>query len=98
MRRLLTLLALPVAFSAVYAQDFVAPEADRREISPERIIEQRPSPEGIVKDIFVTRKPWQLVNPAAPAEYGSGQKFVSKDTGPGTPYHSTGVVVLGVEW
>jgi hypothetical protein len=97
MRRLLTLLALPVALSSAYAQNFVAPETEQREIVPEVIIDQRPSVEGIVKDLF-TKKPWQMVNPAAPAEYGTGQKFVSKDSGPGTPYHSTGVVVLGVEW
>lgn len=98
MRRLLTFLALPAALSSVYAQSFIAPQQERREITPEVIIDPRPSPEGIVKEIFVTKKPWQLVNPAAPTQYGTGQKFVSKDSGPGTPYHSTGVVVLGVEW
>lgn len=98
MRRILSLLILPAAASSLFAQEFIAPEAERREILPEQIIQQRPSPEGIVKEIFVTKKPWQMVNPAAPAEYGSGQKFVSKDTGPGTPFHSTGVVVLGIEW
>lgn len=82
----------------VSAQDFVAPQQQRREIVPEEIVTPKPSIEGIVKDIFVTRKPWQLVNPAAPASYGSGEKMVSKDFGPATPYKSSGWIVFGVEW
>ena len=80
------------------AQEFISPVPQRREVVPTEIIEPRPSIEGIVKEIFVTKKPWQMVNPAAPASYGSGEKVVSRDFGPGTPYHSTGVVVFGVEW
>jgi hypothetical protein len=80
------------------AQDFVAPAPPAREIVPVEVAEPRPSIEGIVREIFTTRKPWQLVNPLAPKEYGSGEKFVSKDRGPGTPFHSTGVVVMGVDW
>lgn len=80
------------------AQEFVAPQPERREVVPEEIITPRPTVEGIVKDIFVTRKPWQLVNPVAPASYGSGQKMVSKDSGSGTPFKSTGLIVFGVEW
>jgi hypothetical protein len=84
--------------SVLPAQDFVAPQQPRREIVPGEIVQPKPSIEGIVKDIFVTRKPWQLVNPAAPASYGSGQKMVSKDFGPGTPYKSSGWIVFGFEW
>lgn len=80
------------------AQEFIAPEQRRREVVPEDRIQPKPTVEGIVKDIFVTRKPWQMVNPAAPASYGNGQKMVSKDFGPGTPYKSSGWIVLGVEW
>ena len=80
------------------AQDFVAPQQPRREIVPEEVATPKPSIEGIVKDIFVNRKPWQMVNPAAPASYGSGEKMVSKDFGPGTPYKSSGWIVFGVEW
>ncbi len=80
------------------AQEFVAPPNQRREVVVEEKIEPKPSIEGIVKDVFVTRKPWQLVNPAAPASYGSGQRMVSKDSGPGTPYHSAGWVLFGVDW
>ena len=79
------------------AQEFVAPEAERREVAPAEPVQQRPTIEGLVKEIF-TKKPWQLVNPVAPASYGTGEKMVSKDFGPGTPYHSSGWIVAGVEW
>ncbi|MFZ4597129.1 MAG: hypothetical protein ACOYNN_00650 [Terrimicrobiaceae bacterium] len=80
-----------------FAQDFIAPSGDRREIVPQ-IEAPRPTIEGIVKQVFVTGKPWQMVNPLAPKEFGSGEKFVSKDFGPGTPVHSSTVTVAGVEW
>lgn len=84
---------------STHAQEFVAPKTETQQIVPNtEPVKLRPSIEGIVKQIFVDKKPWQLVNPVAPAKYGSGQKVVSKDFGPGTPYHSAGVVVLGVEW
>ena len=79
------------------AQEFVAPEAERREVVPAEPARQRPTIEGIVKEVF-TKKPWQLVNPIAPASYGSGEKMVSKDFGRGTPYHSSGLIIAGVEW
>ena len=61
-----------------------------------RTFQQRPTIEGIVKEVF-TKKPWQMVNPVAPVQYGSGRKMVSKDFGPGTPYHSSGLIVASVE-
>jgi hypothetical protein len=79
------------------AQEFIAPEQEPSEIVPVEPVQQRPTIEGIVKEVF-TKKPWQVVNPAAPARYGSGKKMVSKDFGPGTPFHSTGLVVASVEW
>jgi hypothetical protein len=79
------------------AQEFIAPEQEPSEIVPVEAVQQRPTIEGIVKEVF-TRKPWQVVNPAAPAQYGSGKKMVSKDFGAGTPFHSTGLVVASVEW
>jgi len=79
------------------AQDFIAPSGDRREIVPQ-IEAPRPTIEGIVKQVFVTGKPWQMINPLAPKQFGSGEKFVSKDFGPGTPVHSAAVTVVGVEW
>jgi len=99
MSRILTALFIATAMAPAFAQDFVAPQQKPQEIDPDAVvIREKPSIEGIVKQIFVTDRPWQLINPAAPASYGTGQKNVSKDFGPGTPYHSTGVVVAGVEW
>ncbi len=83
--------------SSLWAQEFIVSEEERREFVPTEPAPLRPSIEGIVKDVF-TKKPWQLVNPAAPPEYGSGQRVVSKDFGPGTRFHSTGVVIASVEW
>jgi hypothetical protein len=97
MKTKLFLLAL-AATVPLYAQDFVAPTQKPHEISPVEVVQPKPTIDGIVKEIFVTKKPWQLVNPAAPASYGTGEKLVSRDTGPGTPFHSTGLVVVGVEW
>lgn len=79
------------------AQEFVAPSGTRREIVPQ-VEEPKPSIEGIVREVFVTGKPWQMVNPLAPKTYGSGERFVSKDFGPGTPVHSPAITVVGVEW
>jgi hypothetical protein len=92
-----TLMIGLLSVGTIVAQEFVAPEAERRDVVPAEPAERGPSIEGIVKEIF-TKRPWQLVNPAAPAEYGSGQRMVSQDFGPGTPHHSTGLIVASVEW
>jgi hypothetical protein len=86
-----------LAVGTLSAQEFVVPGAQRREIAPAQPVQPRPTIEGIVKEIF-TKKPWQLVNPVAPPSYGSGARMVSKDFGGGTPYHSSGWIVAGVEW
>jgi len=86
-----------LSIGTLSAQEFIAPGEVRREVVPTEPVQLRPTIEGIVKEIF-TKKPWQLVNPVAPASYGSGEKMVSKDFGPGTPYHSSGWIVAGVEW
>jgi hypothetical protein len=82
---------------SLYAQEFIVTEEEAREVVPVGPTEPRPTIEGIVKEVF-TKKPWQLVNPAAPAEYGSGKNKVSEDFGAGTPYHSTGLIVASIEW
>jgi hypothetical protein len=79
------------------AQDFVAPAGRQREIVPEAAA-PTPTIEGMVKEIFVTKKPWQAINPLAPAKFGSGEKLVSKDFGPATPFHAPALTVIGVEW
>jgi len=89
---------LALTSGAACAQDFVIPAPKQREIVREQPIETKPTIEGIVRDAFVTKKPWQLINPAAPAKYGTGQKNISRGFGPGTPFQSTGWIVAGVEW
>lgn len=91
---ILGLAAVPV----LNAQDFVVTTPQNEEIISEVRITPRPTIDGIVKDIFEMRKPWQAVNPAAPTKYGTGEQYVSKDFGPGTPFHSTGLVLASVKW
>lgn len=91
-----TLLFLMACAGLAAAQDFVAPPGRQRQIV-EQFQEPKPTIEGIVKELFI-QKPWQAINPLAPKTYGSGEKFVSRDFGPGTPHHSETVTVVGVEW
>lgn len=96
MRKLLFAMTAALPTLAL-AQDFTAPQAPRRTIQ-----QQTPEPaasiDGIVKQIFDVKKPWQLVNPAAPASYGNGEKNVSKDIKGGTPFQATTLTIAGVEW
>ena len=91
-----TLLLLMACSGMAMAQDFVAP-AGRQRSFVEELEPAKPTIEGMVKEIF-TKKPWQAVNPLAPKSYGSGEKLVSRDFGPGTPHHSQTLTVVGVEW
>jgi hypothetical protein len=98
MKKASKILVIGLLFAgSLYGQAFIATEEETREIVPVAPSQQRPTIEGIVKEVFTT-KPWQLVNPAAPAQYGSGRRMVSKDFGAGTPFHSTGLIVASVEW
>ena len=90
---LLIIATMPV----LMAQDFVAPQGPQREIMT-KAPELKPEVDGIVKQIFDVQKPWQLLNPAAPASYGTGEKNVSTDTVVGTPHHAVTLTVVGVEW
>ena len=90
---LLIIATMPV----LMAQDFVAPQGPQREIMT-KAPELKPEVDGIVKQIFDVQKPWQLLNPAAPASYGNGEQNVSTDTVTGTPHHSVTLTVVGVEW
>ena len=96
MKTFLLLSALLLSVASSFAQDFVAPVGIEREITTEAP-ELKPTIDGIVKQIF-TDKPWQAINPAAPASYGTGEKNVSKDISGGTPYQATALTVVGVEW
>lgn len=54
--------------------------------------------EGIVADIFNVKKPWQLVNPVAPEEYGDGRSngtVTYSEEDPGKP---KGFIVLAIEY
>lgn len=96
MKTFLLLSALLLSVASSFAQDFVAPVGIEREITTEAP-ELKPTIDGVVKQIF-TDKPWQAINPAAPASYGTGEKNVSKDISGGTPYQATALTVVGVEW
>ena len=93
-RVLFSVLILP---AALMAQDFVAPQGREREITTQEP-ELKPEIDGIVKQIFDVEKPWQLLNPVAPASYGTGEQNVSKDTVAGTSHHSVTLTIVGVEW
>lgn len=83
--------------AAALAQDFLAPSGAQREILAEEVRAPKVTVEGIVTQIF-TSKPWQAVNPAAPAEYGSGEKNVTKDIAGGTPYQASTLTIVGVDF
>lgn len=88
--------ALMLTVATGFSEEFVAPSAAQREITAEAP-ELTPTIEGIVMQIF-TDKPWQAVNPAAPASLGTGEKNVTKDIAGGTPYQASAITVVGVEW
>jgi hypothetical protein len=82
--------------TAAMAQEFVVTQ-HRREIPiiPAPTV-QKPDVDGIVKEIFTVKKPWQLVNPAAPKEYGDGRNNVSySEKDPGKP---KGFILFALEW
>lgn len=55
-----------------------------------------PTVEGIVTEIFKLKKPWQLLNPNAPKDYGDGRKNVTySDKDPGKP---KGFIVFAIDW
>jgi hypothetical protein len=96
MKIFLTGWIVAVTMAGAVAQDFVAPAGAQREIATD-VPEPRVTIEGIVTQIF-TSKPWQAVNPAAPAEYGNGEKNVTKDIAGGTPYQASTLTIVGVEF
>ncbi len=77
------------------AQEFVAPiPVGPAPIAPAP--EPEPTVGGIVAEIFNTTKPWQLINPLAPAEYGTGAKTVSRD--PDDPEKPRGFILFALDW
>ncbi len=78
------------------AQEFVAPKPKPHVPIVHEPVQHRPTVAGIVAEIFNVKKPWQLVNPLAPKEYGDGRKMVSySEKDPGKP---KGFIVASIEW
>ena len=96
MKSALASLAL-IAPATLFAQEFVAPQAPRREIVKD-VPTLGPSIDGMVRQIFEVEKPWRLLSPLAPEKLGTGEKNVTKDTGGGTPHEAKTLTVVGVEW
>jgi hypothetical protein len=58
--------------------------------------EMPPTVEGIVKEIFNVQKPWQMVNPNAPKQYGDGRHNVTySEKDPGKP---KGFILFALDW
>jgi hypothetical protein len=93
---------LPAAVAALlcagpaFAQEFIVTKP--RQPAP-IVTAPQPMPpkvEGIVKEVFTLKKPWQLVNPAAPKDYGDGRKNVStSEKDPGKP---KGFILFALDW
>lgn len=62
------------------ARNFVAPQAARQKIFQEAG-DLSPNIDGIVKQIFDVQKLGQLLNPAAPASYCTGEKCLQRHKG-----------------
>ncbi len=91
----LVVVTLGMVAATASAQDFSVSQV-HQDVPVVRAPEVRPSVEGIVKEIFDEKKPWQLVNPAAPKSYGDGEKTVSySEKDPGKP---KGFILFAVEW
>ncbi|MGH8047561.1 MAG: hypothetical protein ACREKL_09965 [Chthoniobacterales bacterium] len=94
--KLLVAIGLGLLAGNAMAQDFVAPQTQQNVPVIPAPREMPPNIEGIVKEIFSVKKPWQLVNPAAPKQYGDGRNNVSySEKDPGKP---KGFIVFALDW
>jgi len=87
-----------LAVSPAVAQDgeFVAPALPQDELVP-IAPDTRPTIDGVVAAIFANPvNAVQLVNPLAPAEYGNGEAFISRD--PEEPEIPKGIIIFGIEF
>ena len=88
-----------LAFSIpLQAQDGALTAPKRKEVQTTEAVKVKPSPitiDGIVAQIFKNKQPLQLINPLAPAKYGSGDQNLSRDPVTGRP---EGFIVLGIQW
>lgn len=104
----LLLIAMALSFGAALAApalaqqasadaDFVAPHPKKP--SAPTVTAEKPSTfdiAGIVAQAFNVKKPIQLINPLAPAKYGTGHDNVSWD--PDKPEKPKGIILLGIQW
>lgn len=58
--------------------------------------QQRPTMEGVIPQLFRLKKPWELINPFAPPEYGNGSANTAKD--PADPSIPKGIIFFGLTW
>ena len=80
MKTFLFIFLTALAASSLYAQDFVAraPRVPQPEKKAPKATEQSLS-EGSIQHAAHFRNPLEIVNPLAPAEYGSGRQYVYYD-------------------
>src|SRR4029077_10465777 len=80
-KQLLSALALlGLSAGGAFAQEFTnIPRAAPQAIRPRPAIEEG-SNSSILHKVFTTPRRYQLVNPGAPASYGSGQQVISADS------------------
>lgn len=82
------------------AQDFVAPRQPRREVTqPQRAVtplDPDSVVEGVVAAAFMTKQPWQLVNPMAAKGYGDGRYLTSWD--PNDEGKPKGFILFGIRF
>ena len=98
MKRIVTVVILTgllVATPLVAQSQFVAPAPTPRPTVP-GIPKHETGFQGVVVDIFRMKKPWELINPFAPTEYGNGSKNTTKD--PNDPSIPKGIILFGITW
>jgi hypothetical protein len=74
------LVLLGLSAGGAFAQEFTnVPKAAPQAIPPRPAIEEG-SNSSILHKVFTAPRKYQLVNPGAPASYGSGQRVVAADS------------------
>jgi hypothetical protein len=73
MKTLIAIAATAALTASCFADNLSAPAVSRTTIQPQ----PAPSTEGALQRAARTGNPLELINPFAPAEYGSGRDFVA---------------------
>lgn len=76
--------------------EFVAPKKLKR--TPPKKIEQKSliKLNGSLTEAVKSKQPWQVVNPLAPASFGTGEQNVSQD--PDEVGRNEGLLLFGIQW